>query len=152
MSSSRKSENMHADALVELISQSFRLNSRLQATADRMARDVGLTGTRWQVLNAVARSPHPATISDIARWMGLARQSVQQVAHALAQDDLITYQPNPKHQRAPLVNVTKKAAKLLEQLDEQRIAWARKVATTLPVADIKVANEILNAVREKLSD
>ena len=138
--------------MVELIGESFRLNSRLQNTADRMARDVGLSGNRWQVLSAVAEATRPATISDIARWMGLARQSVQQVAHALAEDDLIAYQPNPKHQRAPLVNVTKKAAKLLEQLDEQRIAWARKVATTLPVADIKVANEILSAVREKLLD
>ncbi|MDP6734356.1 MAG: MarR family transcriptional regulator [Gammaproteobacteria bacterium] len=156
MNSSRKTANNAAanaaDAIVELISQSFRLNSRLQATADRMARDAGLTGTRWQVLNAVAQATRPATISDIARWMGLARQSVQQVANALAEDKLIAYQPNPKHRRAPLVVVTKKAAKLLEQLDDQRYAWARAVATTLPVADIKVANEVLRAVREKLSD
>ncbi len=148
----RKQANSAADAIVELISQSFRLNGRLQTTADRMARDVGLTGTRWQVLNAVDQATRPATISDIARWMGLARQSVQQVANALAEDDLIAYQPNPKHQRAPLVVVTNKAATLLEGLNEQRFAWARTVATTLPVDDIKVANEILRAVLEKLSD
>ena len=152
MKLAQKNANSSADAIVELISQSFRLNSRLQSTADRMAREIGLTGTRWQVLNAVAQARRPATISDIARWMGLARQSVQQVANALAKDGLITYQPNPKHQRAALVIVTKKAAKLLEQLDERRFAWARMVATTLPVADIEVASEILRAVREKLSD
>ncbi len=84
--------------------------------------------------------------------MGLARQSVQQVANALAEDGLIAYQPNPKHQRASLVVVTKNGAKLLEQLDEQRYAWARTVATTLPFDDIKVASEILCAVREQLSD
>ena len=150
MSSPSKTTNITADAVVELISQSFRLNSRLQTTADRMARDVGLTGTRWQVLNAVAQATRPATISDIARWMGLARQSVQQVANALAEDNLIAYQPNPKNQRAPLVVVTKKAAQLLEQLDERRYAWASTVAATLPVADIKIANEILRAVREQL--
>jgi DNA-binding MarR family transcriptional regulator len=152
MNSSRKTANVASDAIVELISQSFRFNSRLQTAADRMARDVGLTGTRWQVLNAVAQARRPATISDIARWMGSARQSVQQVANALAKDNLVAYQPNPKHRRAPLVVVTKKAAKLLEQLDERRYAWARTVAATLPVADIKVANEILRAVREQLSD
>ena len=148
----RKTANAAADAIVELIGQNFQLNSRLQSTADRMARDVGLSGTRWQVLNAVAKATRPATISDIARWMGLARQSVQQVANALAKDRLIAYAPNPKHQRASLVVVTKKAAKLLEQLDERRYAWARTVATTLPVADVKVASEILHAVREKLDD
>jgi DNA-binding MarR family transcriptional regulator len=148
----RKTADTTTDAMVELIGESFRLNSRLQTTADRMARDAGLTGTRWQVLNAIAQATRPATISDIARWMGLARQSVQQVANSLAKDDLIAYQPNPKHQRASLVVVTKKAVKLLEQLDEQRYAWARTVATTLPVADIKVTREILRAVREQLSD
>jgi DNA-binding MarR family transcriptional regulator len=148
----RQTANSAADAIVNLISQSYRLNSRLQATADRMARDVGLTGTRWQVLNAVDQAPRPATISDIARWMGLARQSVQQVANALTEDGLIAYQPNPKHQRAPHVVVTNKAAKLLEQLDERRFAWARTVAATLAVDNIEVANEILRAVLEKLSD
>ena len=148
----RKTADTTTDAMVELIGESFRLNSRLQTTADRMARDVGLTGTRWQVLNAVAQATRPATISDIARWMGLARQSVQQVANVLAKDRLIAYAPNPKHQRASLVVVTKKAAKLLEQLDEQRFAWARTVAATLPATDIKVASDILCAVREQLGD
>jgi len=148
----QKATDTTTNAIVELISQSFRLNSRLHATADQMARDVGLTGTRWQVLNAISQATRPATISDIARWMGLARQSVQQVANALAEDGLIAYQPNPKHQRASLVVVTENGAKLLKQLDEQRFAWAREIAPTLPVADIKVASEILRTVREKLSD
>jgi len=148
----RKTLNTATDAMVELIGESFRLNSRLQTTADLMARDVGLTGARWQVLNAVAQATRPATISDISRWMGLARQSVQQVANTLAKDSLIVYQTNPKHQRASLVVVTKKAVKLLEQLDEQRFAWASTVATKLPATDIKVASEILRAVRKELSD
>ncbi len=152
MNLSNKTTDTTTNALVELIGETFRLNSRLQATADQMARDVGLTGTRWQVLNAVALATRPATISDIARWMGLARQSVQQVANALAEDGLIAYQPNPKHQRASLVVVTENGAKLLEQLDEQRFAWAREIAPTLPVADIKVTSEILRAVRKQLSE
>lgn len=149
---SKTGNSAAADAMVQLIAQSFRLNSRLQLTADRMAQDVGLSAARWQVLSAVTQATHPVTISDIARALGLARQSVQRVADALSKDGLIVYLPNPKHQRSSLVGVTKKAAKLLEQLDERRLAWARAVATTLPVADIKVANEILRAVIEKLYD
>ncbi len=148
----RETADTMTDAMVELIGETFRLNSRLQTTADRMARDVGLTGTRWQVLNAIAQATRPATISDIARWMGLARQSVQQVANKLAKDGLIDYRPNPKHQRASLVVVTQKAVKLLNQLDEQRYDWARTVAVTMPATDVRVASEILRAVREQLSD
>ena len=147
-----KATNTGTDTMVELISRSFRLNSRLLITADRMARDVGLSAARWQVLSAVTQATHPATISAIARWLGLARQSVQQVADALAKEGLITYEPNPKHQRASLVVVTKQAAKLLKQLDKRRYAWAREVAATLPVADIKVASKVLGVVHEKLGD
>jgi hypothetical protein len=50
------------------------------------------------------------------------------------------------------VVVTKKAATILDQLNERRFDWAHEVAATLPFDDIKVANEILSAVREKLSD
>jgi len=152
MSAPRKPATNPADAVVELISQSYRLNSRLQARADRMARDVGLTGTRWQVLNAIDQATRPATVSDIARWMGLARQSVQQVANALADDGLIDYQDNPKHQRAPLLGLTAKAEHTLKQLNERRFEWAREVAATLPVDEIEIANQVLNAVRETLSD
>ncbi|MCP4001212.1 MAG: MarR family transcriptional regulator [Gammaproteobacteria bacterium] len=148
--STDKATNAAADAMVELISQSFRLNSRLLLTADRMARDVGLSAARWQVLSAIAQATEPPTISAIARLMGLTRQSVQQVADALAKDNLINFEPNPKHRRASLVVVTLKAMKLLKQLDEQRYAWAREVATTLPVTNIKVANKVLGKVREKL--
>lgn len=152
MNASRQPANPAAEAIVELISRCFRLNSRLQSVADRMAREVGLTGARWQVLNAVSHRKRPATISDIARWMGLARQSVQQVANALAEQGLVAFEPNPKHQRAPLVVLTEKAANLLDQLDEQRYAWARSVARTLPVADIRVANQVLHTVLDELSE
>lgn len=148
----RKTANTPADAMVELIGESFQLNGHLQRAADRMARDAGLTGTRWQVLSAIAKATRPATISDIARWMGLARQSVQQVANALAEEGLIAYRPNPKHQRASLVVVTEKAAKPLAQLDRQRLVWARAIATTLPAADIRMASEVLRSVRDTLRD
>jgi DNA-binding MarR family transcriptional regulator len=148
----KKIDIASADAMVEFIGQSFRLNSRLQLTADRMSREVGLSAARWQLLSVVTQATDPMTISDIARRMGLARQSVQQVADALSEEGLISYQPNPKHQRASLVVARKKAEKLIEQLDEKRFAWAREVAATLPVDDINMANDVLRAVLEKLSD
>jgi len=153
MTLARNNTNAAATAaMVEFVSQSFRLNSRLQLTADRMARDVGLSAARWQMLSVVSQATKPLTISDIARSMGLARQSVQRVADALCEEGLISYQPNPKHQRASLVTMTKQAAALLEQLDNQRIAWAREVAAALQVADIKAANAVLQAISEKLDD
>jgi hypothetical protein len=65
-------------ALTDLVLEVFRLNGRLLAAGDRMTRPSGQTSARWQVLGAI--NPEPRTVAQIARVMGLARQSVQRRA------------------------------------------------------------------------
>ena len=48
----------------------------------------------------------PLTVSDIARSMGITRQSVQRTADLLVADGLLTYRDNPAHRRAKLVAIT----------------------------------------------
>ncbi len=50
----------------------------LTAAGDVLARPAGQTSARWQVLAAVEDAP--ATVADVARALGLARQSVQREA------------------------------------------------------------------------
>ncbi|ACY23239.1 regulatory protein MarR [Gordonia bronchialis DSM 43247] len=82
----------------------FRLNGQFLALAESLAQPVGLTATRWQVLGAVIDTP--LTVSDIARSMGITRQSVQRTADLLVADGLLTYRDNPAHRRAKLVAIT----------------------------------------------
>ncbi|KQR98766.1 MarR family transcriptional regulator [Williamsia sp. Leaf354] len=82
----------------------FRLNGQFLALADDLAAPAGLTATRWQVLGAVVSEPLP--VSQIARDMGITRQSVQRTADLLAHDGLVEYLPNPAHRRAKLVTPT----------------------------------------------
>lgn len=140
----------HGQALAELVGENVRLHNRLLAASERMARDLGISGARWQVLSVIGRSPEPATISDVARWMGLARQSVQRVADALAAGRLVEYLPNPNHRRAQLVQLTVKGQKLLRQLDRRRYRWANEVAADLDPAAIEAAVGLLIAVRKHL--
>lgn len=82
----------------------FRLNGQFLALAEHLAAPAGLTATRWQVLGAVVAEPLP--VSQIARDMGITRQSVQRTADLLAHDGLVEYLPNPAHRRAKLVTPT----------------------------------------------
>ncbi|MGJ0121414.1 MarR family winged helix-turn-helix transcriptional regulator [Williamsia sp. MIQD14] len=82
----------------------FRLNGQFLALAEDLAAPAGLTATRWQVLGAVVDEALP--VSQIARDMGITRQSVQRTADLLARDGLIEYLPNPAHRRAKLVTPT----------------------------------------------
>src|SRR5262245_40189092 len=92
------------EALTDLILEVFRLNGQLLAAGDRLARPVGQTSARWQVLGSIDTSAQ--TVSQIARSMGLTRQSVQRTVDRLLSDGQVMYQDNPDHERAKLVSLT----------------------------------------------
>src|SRR5580704_15137471 len=96
------------DAITELVLETFRLNGRLLAAGDALVADLGLTSARWQVLGAVALSPVPLSVAQIARNMGLTRQAVQRLTDEIEGDGLLRFAPNPHHQRAKLVLLTAK--------------------------------------------
>src|SRR5579884_2566697 len=86
------------DALSALVVRVFKLAGWLSAMGDEMAAPMGQTSARWQVLAAIEEEP--ATVADIARALGLARQSVQRVADLIAKERLAAYEDNPNHARA----------------------------------------------------
>jgi DNA-binding MarR family transcriptional regulator len=137
-------------ALADLIGESVRLHGRLLAESERMARELGLTGARWQLLSVIGRSDTPYTVSDLARWMGLARQSVQRVADALAVDGLVEFIDNPRHRRAALVGLTARGRTLLGRLDQRRFRWATRVGNDLDPGAVAAAIKLLATVRTRL--
>lgn len=139
-----------AQALSELVGESVRLHGRLLAASDRMSRDLGLSGARWQLMSVLGRSSTPVTISEAARWMGLARQSVQRVADALAAEGLLEYLPNPNHRRAQHARLTPHGRVLLGRLDRRRYRWADEVAEDLNIAELEAAVRLLGTVRRRL--
>ena len=86
------------DALGAVAIRVLRLAGPLTAAGDALARPAGQTSARWQVLAALENAP--ATVADVARMLGLARQSVQRVADVLAAEGLISYDDNPDHDGA----------------------------------------------------
>lgn len=93
----------------------FRLNGQFLAVAEELARPVGLTAARWQVLGSVTDTPKP--VSGIARELGSARQSVQRIADVLVEQGLAEYLPNPAHSRAKLLAPTEQGVAALRRID-----------------------------------
>jgi hypothetical protein len=62
-------------AFTELILEIFQFNGRLLAAGDRLAKPLGLTSARWQVIGAIEDRPLP--VAQIARNMGLARHTTR---------------------------------------------------------------------------
>jgi DNA-binding MarR family transcriptional regulator len=132
------------EAFVELVLRTFRLNGMFLQTAERLAKPAGLTAAWWQVLGAVLRQP--LTVSDIAREMGLTRQSVQRVADLLVERRLAEYRTNPAHARAKLLAPTDAGWEAIGRLRAGTLAWARAVTDEIGEADIRHAVQVMDRI------
>ncbi|MEE3853310.1 MarR family transcriptional regulator [Gordonia sp. LSe1-13] len=128
----------------------FRLNGQFLALAENLARPAGLTATRWQVLGAVINAP--LTVSDIARAMGITRQSVQRTADLLAADGLVEYRDNPGHRRAKLVRLTDEGLAAIRRINPGHRIAATTLAERVGVERLAEAVATLHALSAALDD
>jgi len=139
-------------ALIELFYATFQFHGSLIAAGDRFSAIVGLTAARWQVLGTLCRSGRPETVSNVARMMGLARQSVQRTADELEKLGLVAYEPNPHHKRAPLMRLTCEGETAFRQISDMRAPWINALAAELDAEEIAVATRLLKTLRQKFDE
>jgi DNA-binding MarR family transcriptional regulator len=130
------------DALTELIIPTIRLRALFTSIGEQIAKPAGQTLARWLVLEAVA--DRPATVAQIARGMGLARQSVLRVADLLERDGLTAYATNPDHRRANLVELTPHGRQALRTIQVAQRAWADAVGAEVGEADLRRTGVVLD--------
>lgn len=132
------------DAFSALVVQVFQLNGLLLAAGDALAKPAGQTSARWRVLAAVEDAP--ATVAQIARAWGLARQSVQRVADVLVREGLAVYEENPGHRRAKLLRLTPRGRSALRTIQAAQRVWADALGAEIGEADLRQASTILAPV------
>lgn len=142
--------SQYAEVFTELLLEVFRVNGLLLAAGDRIAQPVGLTSARWQVLGVVEHGPVP--VANVARTMGLSRQSVQQTANGLEQDGFITFTDNPHHRRAKLMQMTEKGEQALTYITEQQALWAERIGREHELEDLGGALELLQRLQGSLEE
>ena len=135
-----------AETFSDLVIAVFRANSALLAQGDELTRPVGLTSARWQVLGVVEHGPAP--VAQVARAMGLTRQSVQQTADALAREGMLTYADNPHHRRAKLLVLTPRAERAMERLRADQARWAAAPAGRFAEAELATALSVLRRLAD----
>jgi DNA-binding MarR family transcriptional regulator len=137
-------------ALTQLILLVFRLNGRLLDAAERMAAAGGLTAARWQVLAGVLDEPRP--VAEIARRMGLTRQSVQRVANALVEEGFATWEPNPRHRRAKLLRATPAAYAAIDRIAAVQHPWSSDLGAAVGERGIARATATVQSLLAALDE
>lgn len=127
-----------------LVADIYELAGELERCGEALARTVGQSGARWKVLSAA--SVGNQTVAQLARRLGLARQSVQRIADALEDDGLLRYEPNPDHQRSPKVVLAAQGEQVLARLSAAAAQWEDPLATALRRDEIEQARSFIRTL------
>ncbi|HET6921484.1 MAG TPA: MarR family winged helix-turn-helix transcriptional regulator [Jiangellaceae bacterium] len=78
---------------------------------------------RWQVLGAIALAHRPLTVPQIARRMGLTRQSVHLTVKRPVTDGLLELEHDADHLRSQLIRLTVLGRAKYAAIDRRQVAW-----------------------------
>jgi DNA-binding MarR family transcriptional regulator len=138
------------ELFTEIVLETFRLNRLLLDAGDALTAAVGLTSARWQVLGVVEHGP--ASVAQVARMMGLTRQSVLETANALEADGFIEFAPNPRHRRAKLMVMTPKGDAAMEVVRRRHASWANELANRPGTPALESVVTTMSEIRATLEE
>lgn len=136
------------ELLSALAKSAFRLNGRLLAVGEELAASAGLTASLWLVLGSVLDAPR--TVADIARDIGVTRQSAQRTANLLVERGLAEFSPNPAHRRAKLLEPTGEGRDAIRRIAPAHGAYARRFVGAIGTEEAKRTLDATTALLDAL--
>lgn len=135
---------MTADAktLIPLIvADVFELAGLFRDEGEAIARTVGQTQARWQVMSAA--SADPRTVPQIARRLGVSRQNVQRIADLLVAESSASFEPNPDHRGSPFLVLSARGRDALAKITKAAASYHAIVARKLAGTDVAALHRSL---------
>jgi DNA-binding MarR family transcriptional regulator len=122
----------------------------LRDCGEAIAKTVGQTQARWQVMSAASATPH--SVPQIARVLGVTRQNVQRIADLLVAEGSALYQDNPDHRASPHLVLTRRGRASLEALTKAAGGYHARLARKLSPADVGSIQRGLRRLLEALAE
>src|SRR5580698_4318538 len=133
-----------------IIADIYELAGRFREYGEAVARTVGQTQARWQVMSAASDDPH--TVPQIARVLGVTRQNVQRIADLLVAEGSAEYRDNPDHRASPHLILTRRGRAAFEQLMKAAGGYHARLARKLPPSDLASIQRGLRRLLEALDE
>jgi DNA-binding MarR family transcriptional regulator len=131
----------HAEEVDRLVADVLECAGALRRYGDALTRPLGQTEVRWAVLSVLSGGAR--TVPQVARRLGVTRQSVQRVANLLAAEGLIESVTNPDNSRSPLFRLSKRGEEVLTAITRAADPWLRRVGEELSLEDLRRARAAL---------
>lgn len=117
-----------------IIADIYQLAGAFRDRGEDIARAIGQSQARWQVLSAA--SAEPKTVPQIARRLGVSRQAVQRLANELVDERLASFRPNPDHQASPHLILSSDGIAALALLSKTGRAFHARIAASFSAAEM----------------
>ena len=137
-----------AETVPLLVADVFHLAGLFRRQGEEIARLAGRTQAEWQALSAI--SDGPRTVPQIARRLGLARQSVQRTTDQLEAESLVAFVANPDHKKSTLVELTAAGRTALDKINAAAGAFHREVAKRIGARTLVQAELLLRSICDTL--
>lgn len=129
--------------------QLFEANRLLRDAGERLASTVGQTHARRMVLQAAEDG---ATVSEMARKLGLHRQGVQRIADELVDEGLGIYVENPHHRISKVFVVTEQGTAVLSAIQRAHNKWVGTIKADAKGIDWITLSDNLDRLVKLLHD
>src|ERR1700758_967242 len=117
-----------------IVARIYEIAGRFREYGEALARAVGQTQARWQVMSAASERPH--TVPQIARVLGVTRQNVQRIADLLVAEGAAEYCDNPDHRASPHLVLTRRGQATLDRLTRAAGGYHARIARKLSASDV----------------
>ena len=127
----------------------IRINGAFLEVAEKICSDDELiTVPIWRVI-AVIRI-NPMTVPEVAKYLGIKRQSVQSTVNQMKKRGLINLRKNPNHKTSPLVILTKKGNEKVDDIFkyQKKLTEVFIKGTDITMKEVVSSREFLRALRE----
>lgn len=102
----------------------FIIHNMMMRIGDRLVADLGLTGSRWLLLGAVANRAEPPMLSELSADSLLSLQNVSRMVACMEEDGLLERFSKPGGGRAIFVRLTAKGCEVHGQTKERARRFA----------------------------
>ena len=134
------------EAFNEVLEKVLQVHGSFTRAGEALTKPTGQSLARWVVLAQCRYAA--ASVSEIARRLRLARQSVQRIADVLVDDGLCVYRDNPQHQRAKLLELTETGRSTLDGIDAAQRQWCDELGDAIGESTLRRTAAALGRIIE----
>lgn len=133
-----------------LIDEIARAAERLAAARDSSGNVLFRTDGVWRVLAAVGSSRYCLAIADLARALGVRRQTAQELAYAAERAHVVELAPNREDKRILQLLLTPRGEAALAAERTARAIWRSTLLNGLGDREMAATTHVVRVIRQRL--